>query len=165
MSKFEAIASFLMVLILLAVGIWAVNPLERLQQNRDRQRLEDLETLQMAIDQAAFEGRTLPKTMGVPSSSASSGASTAVGGSGWVEMNLSSKLAELPVDPKNGETFVDILGNFVTGEYQFVRDGAYYVLRTHLEAEISRNLYTEDGNDNSWYELGTAPGLSSYFGL
>jgi hypothetical protein len=164
-SKFEIASSLLMVLILLAVGFWVINPWERARQERDRRRLEDLGALQMAIDGAVLEGGKLPKTMGVPASSASSGASLAVGGSGWVEIDLSGEITQLPTDPQNGETFVDILGSFVTGEYQFICDGAYYVLRTHLEAEINRSLYQEDGNDNSWYEIGTAPGLSSYFGL
>jgi len=34
-----------------------------------------------------------------------------------------------------------------------------------LEHEKNRGLYGEDGSDNSWWEVGNAPGMSTYFGL
>jgi len=74
-------------------------------------------------------------------------------------------LAELPRDPRNGEQFPDVLNSAVLGEYQYVSDGKYFILRTHLEAEIYRDRYAQDGNDNTWYEVGNASGMSTYFGL
>lgn len=154
-----------LVLILIGVGFWALNPIERLKQGRDNRRLADLDNLKEAIDLAVSEGVPLVKTMGVPVSSASVGATRAADGSGWATMNLSTRIDTLPVDPVNGKTFIDIGGSAVTGEYQLISDGFFYVLRTHLEAEVNKGKYAEDKNDNSWYEVGTAPGLSTYFGL
>jgi len=154
-----------LILILIGIVLWALNPVERLRQGRDSRRLADLESLREAIDSAVSEGIPLAKTMGVPASSASVGADQAVDGSGWVAMKLSDQMDLLPIDPVNGKTFTDVLGSSVTGEYQFISDGTYHVLRAHLEAEVNKEYYAEDGNENSWYEVGTAPGLSTYFGL
>lgn len=165
MTKFELFVTFGLILILVGVGFWVLNPIGRIKQSRDRQRLSDLETLKEAIDQALAEGVQLNKTLGVPVSSASVGATRAVDGTGWVAMNLSKQINTLPIDPSNGKTFVDVLGSSVTGEYQLIADGVYYVLRTHLETETYKDYYSKDGNENSWYEIGTAPGLSTYFGL
>lgn len=161
----ELLIALALIFILAGVGVWALNPFERLRQGRDNRRLADLENLRKAVNLAVPEGVPLTKTMGVPSSSASVGATQVVDGTGWLPMDLSGLLDTLPVDPANGKTFTDVLGSFVTGEYQFISDGEYYVLRTHLEAEANRGKYAEDKNDNSWWEVGTAPGLSTYFGL
>ncbi len=154
-----------LILILGGVLFWALNPVERVRRREDNQRLAGLERLRQAIDSATADGALLVNTAGIPVSSASVGATEAADGSGWIAMDLSGYLDSLSVDPANGEIFTDVLGNSVTGEYQFICDGGYYVLRTHLKAKINRDLYTEDGNKDSWYEVGTAPGLSTYFGL
>jgi len=161
----ELLIALGLILILAGVGFWALNPVERLKQGRDNQRLADLENLREAVDLAISEGVPLAKTMGVPASSASVGATRAVDGSGWVAMDFSNQTDTLPIDPANGKTFTDIGKSVVTGEYQFIADGIYYILRTHLEAEVNKEYYAKDGNENSWYEIGTAPGLSTYFGL
>lgn len=164
-TVFEFITTLALVFILIGVGFWALNPVERRKRDRDSQRLGDLESLGAAVTSTISVGIPLVSTHEVPASSASVGATQVVDGSGWVAMNLSGALDALPVDPANGKTFTDVLGSFVTGEYQFISDGEYYVLRTHLEAEANRGKYAEDKNDNSWYEVGTAPGMSTYFGL
>lgn len=161
----ELLITLGLIFILVGVGFWVLNPMERFRQSRDNRRLVDLEDLKKAIDATISEGVPLAKTMGVPASSASVGATQATDGTGWVAMDLSGQIDLLPVDPTNGKTFTDILGSAVTGEYQFISDGKYYILRTHLEAEANREYYAKDGNENSWYEIGTAPGLSTYFGL
>lgn len=161
----ELLTALALIFILVGVSLWVLNPFERLRQDRDNQRLADMENLRKAVDLAVTAGVPLAKTMGVPSSSASVGATQVVDGAGWLPMDLSGLLDALPVDPANGKTFTDVLGSFVTGEYQFVSDGKYYVLRTHLEAEANRGKYAEDKNDNSWWEAGTAPGMSTFFGL
>lgn len=162
MTRFELLTSIALLLILSAAIFWAVDPIERARRGRDEQRLADLEVLYEAIEQTEA---VLGSTHGVPVSSASVGATQATDGSGWVPVNVSGGMETLPIDPSNGETFTDIWGNSVFGEYQFISDGYYYVLRTHLEAENSFDLYATDGNDNGWFELGTAPGLSTFFGL
>jgi len=162
MTKFELLASAALILILLAVGFWAVDPVGRGRRSRDARRLADLENLYEAIEASPA---VLGSTHGVPVSSASVDAVRATDGSGWVPVDVSGQLETLPVDPLNGGSFVDVWGNSVVAEYQFISDGHYYVLRTHLEAEANRDLYVTDGNNNGWYELGTAPGLSTFFGL
>jgi len=152
-------------LILGAVALWAINPGERVRQARDEKRLTDLASVRNAIEAAVSANIPLGSTFGVPSSTVGGEATRKVDGSGWVPMNLSVQLSSLPVDPLDGRTFTDALGSKVLGEYQFISDGKYYVLRTHLEAEKNRSKYKEDGNDNTWYEIGSAPGLSTHFGL
>lgn len=165
LTVLELLITLGFIFVLVGVIFWALNPMERLRQGRDNRRLEDLKSLAEAIDLAVLEEIPLAKTMGVPASSASVGADQAVDGTGWVAMKLSDQMDLLPIDPVNGRTFTDVLDSSVTGEYQFISDGTYYVLRAHLEAEVSKEYYAEDGNENSWYEVGTAPGLSTYFGL
>ena len=126
------------------------------ERSRDAHRLSDLESLRTAIELAILEGVKLP-TLKAPSSSTAGG--------NWVKMDLSGYILNLPTDPKNGKAFTDCKGNKVTGEYQFMSDGTYYVLRTRLEEESNCKYYTDDKNANNWYEVGTAPGLSKFFGL
>lgn len=164
-AAFEFVTTLALIFILIGAGFWALNPIERQKQNRDARRLDDLGNLRAAVDSALSAGIPLASTHGVPASSASVGATQAADSSGWMAMDLSGLLDTLPVDPVNGKTFVDVLGSSVTGEYQFISDREYYVLRTHLEAEANKGKYAEDKNDNSWWEVGTAPGLSTYFGL
>ena len=161
----ELLITLGLIFILAGVGFWALNPVERLKQGRDDQRLTDLANGRKAIDLATAAGVVLANTFGVPSSTVAVEATRVVDGSGWIPMVLADQLEALPIDPSNGKTFTDVLGSSVLGEYQLLSDGVFYVLRTHLEAEVNAEKYAKDGNDNSWYEVGTAPGLSSYFGL
>lgn len=165
LSIVELVMSVGLVFILAAVSFWAIDPIERQKQARDRIRLEDLAALQGAIKAEVDVGSPLGKTFGVPSGTAGVEISFRPDSSGWVPMDLSRHFSSLPADPRNDTTFVDSLGSKVLGEYQFISDGSYYILRAHLEAEVNREKYAQDGNDNTWYEVGTAPGLSTYFGL
>jgi hypothetical protein len=164
-SVFGFVISLGLIFILVAVSLWAWNPLERIKQSRDGQRIANLDLIKNAIDETVSEETPLASTFGVPSSTVGVEVSTSPDGSGWVPMDLSGHFEELPDDPENGRTFEDILGSKVLGEYQFISDGKFYIIRTHLEAEISLERYAQDGSDNSWYEVGSAPGMSTYFGL
>ncbi len=161
----ELVLSVGLFLILAGVAFWAINPLEKVRQIRDKERFEELGIVRDAVDAAISAGSSLGSTYGIPSSTVGVEVNLKSDGSGWVPVDLSSRLSSLPNDPRGGKTFTDVLGSKVLGEYQFVSDGKYYILRTHLEAEINRSKYVEDGNDNTWYEIGSAPGLSTYFGL
>lgn len=154
-----------LIFILAAVSLWAIDPIERQKQARDQKRWEDLAALQEAIEAEAAGGDGLGNTFGVPAGTSGVKISFQPDGSGWIPLNLSRFFSSLPSDPRNNTTFVDSLGSKILGEYQFISDGSYYVLRAHLEAEVSRDKYAQDGNDNSWYEVGNAPGMSTYFGL
>lgn len=167
-SGFNVVELFLsvgLVFILVGVVVWAVNPIERFRRKRDERRFADFDWVKEAIDAALVGEVLLANTFGVPSSTVGIEVTTKADGSGWVPMDLSNRVEDLPEDPLNEKTFTDVLESAVLGEYQFISDGTYYILRTHLEAEINKGKYAEDGNDNSWYEVGTAPGLSTYFGL
>uniref|UniRef100_A0A831YYR2 Type II secretion system protein GspG C-terminal domain-containing protein n=1 Tax=candidate division WWE3 bacterium TaxID=2053526 RepID=A0A831YYR2_UNCKA len=161
----ELLLSVGLLLILAAVAFWAIDPIERQRQERDQRRLEDLESLWQAIEAEIAAGNPLGSTFGVPSGTAGVEVSFNPDGSGWIPMNLARYFPSLPADPRNDTTFTDFLGSKILGEYQFISDGRNYVLRTHLEAEANRDKYAQDGNDNTWYEVGTAPGMSTYFGL
>ena len=152
--------------VLLAVAFWALDPIGRAEKARDQQRIADLEALRTALDQALENEETeLAKTFGVPSSTVGVDVSMGSSGGGWIAMDLADRFPELPKDPLNGRTFEDVLESSVLGEYQFISDGKFYVIRTHLEYINNRTLYSQDGSDNSWYEVGSAPGMSTYFGL
>jgi len=162
----ELIMSAGLVFILLAVAFWGLDPVGRGRKARDEQRIADLDTLRTALDQSLEDEETeLARTFGVPSSTVGIDVSTDPSGGGWIAMEFSDRFSELPKDPLNGKTFEDVLGSSVLGEYQFISDGKFYVIRTHLEYLNHRTLYSQDGSDNSWYEVGSAPGMSTYFGL
>lgn len=166
LTVIELVLSVGLVLILTAFAFWAINPIERQKQARDRQREDDFTALRQAIESEELKpGFAQSSTFGVPSGTAGVGASFSPDGSGWIPMKLSDYFSELPRDPRNGRSFPDVLGSKILGEYQFISDGRYYVLRTHLEAEKNRSKYATDGNDNTWYEIGNAPGMSTYFGF
>lgn len=166
LTVLELAISMGLVFILAAVAFWAMNPLERLKQGRDQTRLGDFDAIRKAIETQFPSNQALGKsTFGIPSSTVGVEVSYKSDGSGWVPLDITGQLPALPSDPRNGETFPDVLGSKVLGEYQFISDGSYFILRTHLEAEKNRDLYAQDGNDNTWYEVGNAPGLSTYFGL
>ena len=166
LTVLELVISVGLVFVLAAVAFWAINPLERLKQGRDQARLGDFDAIRKAIESKFPSDQALENsTFGIPSSTVGVEVSSKSDGSGWVPLDLTGQLPALPNDPRNGETFPDVLGSKVLGEYQFISDGSYFILRTHLEAEKNRDLYAQDGNDNTWYEVGTAPGLSTYFGL
>ena len=165
LTVLELVISVGLVLILAVLAFWAVNPFERIKQGRDQKRLEDLEAIRAAVEAHLSSGQPLVSTFGIPSSTWGAEVSFKSDGSGWVPLDLSGQLPSLPTDPRNGENFPDVLGSKVLGQYQFISDVSKFVLRTHLEAESNRDKYAQDGNDNTWYEVGTAPGLSTYFGL
>lgn len=165
LAMVELALSLGLILILATVVFWAVNPLEKARQIRDKERLEELANVRNVIEAELGSGKVLGSTYGIPSSTVGMEVNLKPDGSGWIPVDLSSQLPSLPDDPRGGKTFMDVLGSKVLGEYQFVSDGKYYILRTHLEAEVNRSKYVEDGNDNTWYEIGSAPGLSTYFGL
>src|SRR3989304_2848244 len=164
LTVLELVFSVGLVFVLIAVAFWAVNPLEQFKQGRDRKRMAEFEAIRTAIESQISTGQLLGTTFGIPSNTAGVGVSFKTDGSGWVPMTLPG-VDELPRDPRNGEQFPDVLNSAVLGEYQYVSDGKYFILRTHLEAEIYRDRYAQDGNDNTWYEIGNAAGMSWYFAL
>ena len=84
--------------------------------------------------------------------------STAVDGTGWVNVNLTgttgdSPLSALPLDPSQ------------TATYQYTYIGDATNLTFELNANLESTKYsgleaTDGGNCSSVYEIGTAPGLA-----
>ena len=164
-SLVDLVLSLGLVVILVGVAYWAFDPFGRLKKSRDEVRLANLTDLHRTLERALADKRELKSTFGAPSSSVGFDVSYAADGMGWVPVDLGGYINTLPQDPLNGKTYTDAFKESVLAEYQFISDGKFYVIRTHLEHESNRALYGEDGADNSWYEVGTAPGMSTYFSL
>ena len=158
--------------ILATVVVLVLNPAQMLAQARDSQRMSDLGTIKSAIalylataDSPAV-GATSKGTVstacwfGTTCTTACSGVSTstAVDGTGWVNVNLtgttgSSPLSALPLDPSP------------TATYQYTYIGDATNLTFELNANLESTKYsgleaTDGGNCSSVYEIGTAPGLA-----
>lgn len=143
--------------ILMVAVVVAINPLEIMKKGRDSTRLSDMDSLRKAIDLSIADGGTLTVT-------ATAGDSTvgtrAVGGTGYVNVDVAQYLSTLPIDPRNGASFDDAAGNTVVGKYLYFSDGSTYELNTYLESSINASKYTTDGGDDAAiYEIGTDPGL------
>ena len=158
--------------ILATVVVLVLNPAQMLAQARDSQRMSDLGSVKSAIalylataDSPAV-GATSKGTVstacwfGTGCTTACSGisTSTAVNGTGWVNVNLTgttggSPLSALPLDPSQ------------TATYQYAYIGDATNLTFELNANLESTKYsgleaTDGGNCPSVYEIGTAPGLA-----
>ena len=140
--------------------VLAINPAEMMAKSRDSTRFSDMVLLRQAIDFAVADGAILTATAAAGDSVSGTQAST---GSGWVNLDLSKYLPALPIDPRNGSTFSDAVGNSVTGKYLYFSDGSGYELNCYLESADNAAKYTTDGGDSTGgltiYEVGTDPGL------
>ena len=164
-SLVDLVLSVGLVLVLLAVAYWAFDPFGRLKKSRDNLRIAHLTDLHEVLERALADKRELKSTYGAPLSTVGFDVTFAVDGTGWVPVDLTGYIPALPQDPLNGKNYTDAFKESVLAQYEFISDGKFYVIRTHLEHEKNRGLYGEDGSDNSWWEVGNAPGMSTYFGL
>lgn len=175
---------FTLVELLIVIGILAVlatavvvvlNPAELLKQARDSQRVSDLASINSAL--ALYVASTSSPTFG--STQYTSLASTATStcesatpagknafttdGNGWVTVDLDeltggSPLSALPRDPTNDSTY----------HYCYAPDDTNDTWELIAKLESTKFATTEDldgkdGGDNaSWYEVGTDPGLNLF---
>lgn len=183
-KKGFTLLELLIVIAILAVLATAVvlvlNPAEYLRQARDTQRTNDLNAIKNALNlyltsatnpsmitvarctantggtnatQTAFENN-LCQSSATGSSTSGIATSTAVDGTGWVNVKLNdlvggSPLAKLPVDPSNADN---------TFFYQFASDASSlkYRLAGKLESQKYQSLMTSDGGpNNNFFEVGT----------
>lgn len=149
--------------ILAGVVLIAINPNALLQKARDSERLSDMDTVNKALGLALADGEiTLVDTTPAGVCDADGCASTdtgaqAVDGSGMVrytlpsgKIGLSKYLSTLPIDPDN-TTFV----------YVYASDATYYELNATLESpDNASKMTTDGGDDDTVFEVGTAPGLT-----
>jgi len=164
--------------ILAASVLVVINPAEILKKSRDTRRVNDLDSLRSALamyitdvsspdldgtgDCSTTEWITSStascRTAGIGTCTKSN--STAVDGTGWIPVDLSSistgsPIASLPIDPTNNATYF----------YSYRCDGTNTTFE--LNAALESTYYTstidsdgkDGGDDNSLYEVGTDPGL------
>ncbi len=142
---------------LAAISISFLNPIEMQKKARDSIRLRDVNTLKSSIVLAlqgggSFLGRCIPAS---PCNSL--GSTQKIDGTGYVDLDLSGYLTQLPADPlKNSNSFTDAAGLSVPAAYEFAELNGDFEIRIHLESKDNLNRYTDDGGNNSgYYEIGT----------
>ena len=167
--------------ILAAAVLVVINPAEILKKSRDTRRVNDLDSLRSALamyitdvsspdldgagncsntewistTDAAASCRSNPAP-----ATCNKSEGTAVDGSGWIPVNLSSistgsPIASLPLDPTNDDTYFYSYrcdGTNTTFELNANLESTYYT--TTISAETK-----DGGNDTDLYEVGTDPGL------
>lgn len=179
---------FTLLELLIVIGILAIlattvtivlNPAELLRQARDSQRLSDLQSLNTAINlyvstyatSTMFTGTSTQAggtctagsaTVFTGGSACTSSNSTAVNGTGWATVNFSlipigSPLAKLPIDPSNNTTYFYAFKATSTPNAFWEIDG---VLESNKYVTTEQLMVNDGGNSNSYYELGSYPGLN-----
>lgn len=151
----ELIVVLASAVIITGVLFVAVDPAALLAKERDAQRLQALDELNLAIQQAMAEGQiVLADTSECKTCNSFSG-SVKVDGSGWVKFTVPENkqglvkfLGVLPVDPIN-------MGSQV---YSFKADAKeqVYEISVPLESKDNHSLMQADeGNEPLLYEVGT----------
>lgn len=142
--------------ILAAVIVIAINPLELTRRGRDVARLTDLAQVQQAINITA-ENSSDPKVLchqtQAPCEGRSNVADPAVkniDGTGWVKVDLTkTKIIPtnlLPIDPVNSNEFY----------YRYCSDGVNWEIDVPLESQQQKKRAIEDKGDNpNLYEVGS----------
>lgn len=169
MSKFKSrqfLRAFTLVELALIIGVIGIlstitltflNPISLFKKSRDGVRLKDLVTLKSSLVLALTGGQSFTGRCPATTPCLSLTGSTAVDGTGWVDLNLSSFLSQLPRDPlQNQATFVDAAGAASSATYQFAAAGADFEIRARLESSANLEKYAIDGGDDAdYYEIGT----------
>lgn len=153
-----------LIIVIAIIGVLAgavlvvLNPAQLLQEGRDAQRLEDMDSLNKAITLALADGEiVLTDTSGVCATCTSSSANPRQGvdgANGWVKFTIPTGLtglgkyvSTLPTDPS-------------TGTYSWAADGTNYEINAVLEAADNATKMSTDGGDAAAvYEIGTDPAL------
>ena len=150
---FSAILGLLAIpAVMIMTTLWALDPKGILEDSRDAQRLNDLNTLNSAISlyQAVTDG-TLSCIPGKVYSSRDG--TRAIDGTGWLPIDLAkmeygSPIAELFIDPNNNSSYF----------YSYACDPVSnkYELNTRFEGETyKRDTKGDGGNNPDVYEVGT----------
>ena len=170
--------------VLATVSVLVLNPAELIRQGRDSTRISDLATLNSAL--ALYLADVATPSLGtscvgeaiVNDILTAAGTSplvgtsivnalTAVNGTGWVSVNLTtvtggSPLSKLPMDPLNNTTNFYAYGCDKTAlRYEVnanMESGKYQGGATPGSNDVESNS-KDGGNNNDWYEVGSDPGL------
>jgi len=165
--------------ILAAAVLVVINPAEILKKSRDTRRVNDLDSLRSAlamyitdVSSPDLDGTGVCSTdewitsstascrSGVTGGNCHQSDGTAVDGTGWIPVNLSSistgsPIASLPIDPTNDADYFYSYrcdGDNTTFELNANLESTYYT--TTISSEIK-----DGGDDTDLYEVGTDPGL------
>ena len=169
----ELLVVVAIIAILALVVLLALNPAEMARRSRDSRRLSDLGTLRRAIDLTIADNKTLSPTIGtggwVTLTTGMANGLTAF--AGMTGFDVSKYLSIVPQDPLTGVTgttqnistaactAVPNINNN-TMLYEFKSDGNVYELRAKLESTENCGAVKNDGSDDAYYQLGTAPNMS-----
>lgn len=164
----ELLVVVAIIAILALVVLLALNPVEMARRSRDSRRLSDMSTIRKAIDLSLADGKTLTDT----TTWLNLNSGTAVTSIDGLGLDVSKYLSVMSIDPVNNGT-ADTTQTVVganpctptplaknTMNYQYRSDGDVYELRVHLESLDNCNAVMNDGNADSYYEIGTKPGVN-----
>ena len=136
------------IVVLFLASYVVLNPITLKQKTRDDRRLNDISTLDRAIneyfvDTASYPdiANTLRKSNTIPAGSTGPVENSTTG---WINQDLSSYMAKLPIDPVNDSTYY----------YSYKKSSKGYEIDVRLEY-YSTYSSNDGGNDSSLYEIGT----------
>lgn len=148
----ELLVVIAIIAVLAGVIALAIDPVSLLQKSRDARRLQDIDTLNKAMNLALAEQAIVLAATATPCATCvSTGGATpsAVNGAGWAQFtgSLASYVAALPLDPTNDATYY----------YEFASTTAGYELNAQLEfpANQTAKYGVDGGNNAARYEVGT----------
>lgn len=163
--------------VLAAVVLLAINPAELLRRSRDSTRLQDISNIRKALDAVVAQQniRLGDTSAGAVNCNAATGCNSVTSGNrstttgGWIPYNINTYLSTLPIDPTNAACVATtgvasgngVATNGQTCRYEFRSDvDDTYEIRTRFESTANGpRAFNDGGDDNDWFESGTAPGL------
>lgn len=156
LSAGVAVLFLIMIPILAAVVVIAINPLELTRRGRDAARISDLASVQQAVN-IAVENATDPNALCYKTQAPCEGRSNStdlnvknIDGTGWIKVDLTkTKILPtnlLPIDPVNSRELY----------YRYCSDGVNWEINIPLESQQTKGKVAEDKGDNpALYETGS----------
>jgi len=142
----ELVAVCAILSIITLLGVFYLNPTEKLKKERDAKRISDIQTIDRAVTEFSLNNKRYPDVENIlRKSTVLPAGSTALNNTnkGWIFENLSAYTPRLPTDPLNDATYY----------YSYTHNASGYELNAKLE--ILTDEPANDGGDNlSMYEVG-----------